>query len=47
MIDALVEAGKRFDVMIYPMRKHTIDDRPARIHLYNKMLEFWNLYLKR
>ena len=47
MIDALVEAGRRFDVMIYPMRKHSIDDRPARIHLYNKMLEFWNLYLKR
>lgn len=43
--DALIKAGKPFDMMMYPMRKHTIDDRPARIHLFNKMLEFWRLYL--
>ena len=41
----LVKAGKPFDMMIYPMRKHGIEDRPARRHLYNKMLEFWKLYL--
>jgi len=23
------------------MRKHGIDDRPASIHLFEKMLEFW------
>jgi dipeptidyl-peptidase-4 len=45
VVDELVKAGKPFDLMIYPMRKHTIDDRPARIHLFNKMLEFWKLYL--
>ncbi|HVN32558.1 MAG TPA: S9 family peptidase [Thermoanaerobaculaceae bacterium] len=45
VVDELVMAGKPFDLMIYPMRKHTIDDRPARIHLFNKMLEFWKLYL--
>jgi dipeptidyl-peptidase-4 len=39
--NALIQAGKRFDLMIYPMRKHTIDDRPARIDLYRRMLEFW------
>ncbi len=41
-VDQLVTAGKNFDMMIYPMRKHTISDRPARINLFNKMLEFWN-----
>jgi dipeptidyl-peptidase-4 len=43
--DELVRAGKPFDMMIYPMRKHGIEDRAARRHLYNKMLEFWRLYL--
>jgi hypothetical protein len=27
--------------MLYPMRKHDIGDRPARLHLFKKMLEFW------
>jgi hypothetical protein len=38
-------AGKDFDMMIYPMRKHDIADRPARRHLFEKMLEFWKRYL--
>ncbi|HUI63624.1 MAG TPA: S9 family peptidase [Bacteroidota bacterium] len=41
-INELISAGILFDVMIYPMRKHTIDDGPARIHLYKTMLEFWS-----
>jgi len=40
--DELIKAGKMFDMMIYPMRKHGISDRPARIHLYKTMLEFWS-----
>ena len=44
-IDELVRADKPFDLMVYPMRKHSIEDRPARIHLFEKMLEFWKLYL--
>lgn len=44
-IDELIKAGKPFDMMVYPMRKHPIEDRPARIHLFEKMLEFWKLYL--
>ena len=40
-IDELVKAGKMFDLMIYPMRKHGISDDPAQIHLYKTMLEFW------
>jgi dipeptidyl-peptidase-4 len=40
-VDALIQAGKNFDMMVYPMRKHGIADRPARINLFNKMVEFW------
>ncbi len=44
-IDALIAAGKPFDMMAYPMRKHGLDDRAARAHLFDKMLEFWKRYL--
>ncbi len=40
-VDELIKADKMFDLMIYPMRQHGISDQPARIHLYNTMLEFW------
>jgi dipeptidyl-peptidase 4 len=40
-IDALVAAGKRVDVMVYPMRQHGIADTPATVHLFKKMIEFW------
>lgn len=44
-IDELVKSNIPFDLMIYPMRKHGISDRPARIHLYTKMIEFWKEHL--
>ena len=40
-MEELFRANIMFDMMIYPMRQHGISDRPAQIHLYNKMLEFW------
>ncbi len=40
-VDRLVEARIPFDLMAYPMRQHGIEDRPASIHLFDKMLEFW------
>ena len=40
-IDALIKAGKTFDLMVYPMRKHDIGDTDATRHLYKTMLEFW------
>ena len=40
-IDELIKHNIMFDMMFYPMRKHGFTDDPARIHLYNKMLEFW------
>lgn len=44
-IEELVQANIQFDVMFYPMRKHGIADRPARKHLFTKMLEFWERHL--
>jgi len=41
LADSLIAANKRFEMMIYPMRMHGISDRPARIHLYHTMLDFW------
>jgi dipeptidyl-peptidase-4 len=46
-IDALVAAGKPFDLMLYPGRKHGIDDRAARRHLMQTMVEFWRRWLSR
>jgi dipeptidyl-peptidase-4 len=43
--DALIAAGTPFDMMAYPMRKHGIDDRAAKAHLFEKMLEFWKRWL--
>ena len=45
MVEALVQAGKQFDMMVYPMRQHGISDRPATRHLFNAMLEFWKARL--
>jgi dipeptidyl aminopeptidase/acylaminoacyl peptidase len=36
-----VRAGKDFEMKVYPMRKHGIDDQPATLHLYRAMLDFW------
>ena len=44
-IEQLVQHGIAFDMMFYPMRKHGISDRPARRHLFKKMLEFWQEHL--
>ena len=44
-IDALVGAGKKFEMMSYPMRKHGIEDPPATLHLYRLMLDFWKANL--
>lgn len=44
-IDALIGAGKKFDMMAYPMRKHGISDDAAQRHLYSLMLDFWKANL--
>jgi dipeptidyl-peptidase-4 len=45
MVDELVKAGKQFNMLVYPIRQHGISDKPATLHLYNAMLEFWKMYL--
>ena len=39
--DELINANTLFEMMIYPMRMHSIADEPARVHLYSTMLDFW------
>jgi dipeptidyl-peptidase 4 len=40
-MNELIEKDKPFEVMVYPMRKHGINDPPARIHLAKTMRRFW------
>jgi dipeptidyl-peptidase-4 len=40
MITALTEAGKQFDLFIYPNKNHGIGGRKTRIHLYTLMTNF-------
>jgi dipeptidyl-peptidase-4 len=44
-INALIAAGKKFDMMAYPMRQHGIADEAATLHLYRLMLDFWKANL--
>jgi len=34
-IEELIQSNIPFDMMFYPMRKHGIADRPARIHFHH------------
>ncbi len=40
MTNALVKAGKQFDLFIYPDKNHGISGSKARYHLYTKMTDF-------
>ena len=40
-VDALIEAGKLFEMVLYPMRKHKFTDKAAIIHREKVMLDFW------
>lgn len=40
-MDALIKAGKPYQVMLYPMRKHGFTDTPAKVHRDKAMLDFW------
>ncbi|MBU1099391.1 MAG: S9 family peptidase [Bacteroidetes bacterium] len=44
-MEELFKAGKDFDMLIYPMRKHGISDKPARRHLFKKMIQYWKNHL--
>jgi dipeptidyl-peptidase-4 len=40
-VDALVDAGIDFEMMIYPMEGHGINGPKALVHRFNKMVQFW------
>jgi dipeptidyl-peptidase 4 len=40
-MNALIAAGKPYQVELFPMRKHGFVDTPALIQRYNAMLAFW------
>ncbi len=42
MIDALIDANKQFEWMIYPDKNHSIYGGNTRLHLYTKMTNFIN-----
>jgi len=44
-MNALIAAGKPYQVELFPMRKHGFVDAPALIQRYNAMLAFWEQYL--
>lgn len=46
MIQALIEAGQPFDLMMYPRQKHGIAAIKDRIHLFDKITRHFDMYLK-
>ncbi len=46
MIDALVQAGKQFRLMVYPNKTHGIAGTATRTQLFHMMEDFWNKELK-
>jgi dipeptidyl-peptidase-4 len=45
-VEALIAAGKQFELMLYPGRDHGIGDPAARRHLFRLMLDFWERELR-
>ncbi|MGA9526615.1 MAG: DPP IV N-terminal domain-containing protein [Terriglobales bacterium] len=46
MADALIKAGKQFQLMIYPNKTHGISGPGTRTQLFHMMEDFWNKALK-
>lgn len=42
----LIDAGKDFDLMLYPQKEHGISGTADRLHLYRKMTDFFDRNLK-
>jgi dipeptidyl-peptidase-4 len=40
-VEELIQAGKKFEMMIYPMRKHGWVDKPGLLHYFHTMVDFW------
>ena len=46
MIDALINAGKQFQLMIYPNKTHSISGSAARDHLFHMIQDHFEKQLK-
>jgi dipeptidyl-peptidase-4 len=46
MINALINAGKQFRLMIYPNKTHSIAGKDARVHLFTMILDHFERELK-
>jgi dipeptidyl-peptidase 4 len=46
MINALINAGKQFELMIYPNKTHGIAGRDARVHLFTMIVDHFERELK-
>jgi dipeptidyl-peptidase-4 len=44
-MDAMINAGRVFDLQLYPGKTHGIAGQQARTHLFNRMLWQWDQYL--
>jgi len=44
-INAMIDAGRPFDLQLYPGKTHGIGGQAARVHLFNRMLWHWEQYL--
>ena len=46
MVNALINAGKQFRLMIYPNKTHSIAGKDARVHLFTMILDHFERELK-
>jgi dipeptidyl-peptidase-4 len=47
MMAALQEAGKHFDVLLYPQKAHGVTGKTLRLHMLQGMTDFFERHLKR
>ncbi|HEV8130929.1 MAG TPA: DPP IV N-terminal domain-containing protein [Acidobacteriota bacterium] len=47
MAQKLIDAGKMFDIFIYPRKTHSISGTATRRHLYQKIADYFDQYLRR
>jgi dipeptidyl-peptidase-4 len=41
MVNALIEDGKPYDLLLYPGKTHSIYGAAARVHLFRAMEDYW------
>ena len=46
MVDALIEAGKPYDLLLYPNKTHGVSGETSQRHLFRSIAEFFDLHLK-